>query len=104
MTSARLPLGKYSIAMYAWRSLKPRFVDLDHVGVVDRRDDVELLHEALQQDFVQAGLGVEDLEDDLLLVCFPLGEVDDRGAAAADLGHDAVAPGPSGAFRRFRPS
>src|SRR2546423_11470799 len=36
-------------------------VDLDYVAVIDRRDDVELLHEALQQDFVRTGGGVEDL-------------------------------------------
>jgi hypothetical protein len=43
------------------------------------------LNETLQQDFVQSGRGVEDLEYDLLLVALPLGEIDDRGAATADL-------------------
>src|SRR5712675_3513898 len=76
-------------------------VDLDHVRVIDRRYDVELLHEPLQHDLVQAGGGVEDLEDDLLLVAFTLGEVDDRGAAAGDLRDDAVALDHHALFAEF---
>ena len=66
-------------------------VDVDHVGVVDRRGELGLAHEALAEALVGGQLGADDLQRHRALEPEVDGPVDHAHAAAAAQGVDAVA-------------